>query len=554
MFTKTRIGTRCLALVAAAGLAATALAAPVGTSFTYQGLLENSGVKVNTPTNVAFRLFDAATGGTQQGSTINQIVTPDEGVFSSTLDFGASPFEANEALWLEITVEGTTLDRQKLESSPFALNTRGLEVDDQGFRVNVAAGSVGMGAVDGSWGVYETNSSGEPTNNFMRFVGFNDTKISAGAFMRLFVQSAERVLVQADSTQINNDVHAFGDVGIGTVPLTTLDVQGNEEGTGNTTITARTGLASAIAAVELVDAAGPKWLMQKTAANDFVILEGDSVNPDDPRLAIEPGGDVGIGTISPRARLDIVSESIPSGVSPDPNSDLIIDAAFGDASISLVAPKAVDEKVIRFTNEDFETAGAIVFDAFSDFDNDKNSMSFRIGEDVVMHVDDTRRVGINTGFFTPDFDLEVNGTAGKPGGGSWSNSSDRRLKTNIADLNGALDTLLALKGVTYEYKNPEAINELPGERVGFIAQDVEMVMPDWIDEGENGYKRLTIRGFEAIAVEAIREQQAQIDAMQAELDSLRGGAPFRSSLTWPVVVGAALFGGFAVARRRQAKA
>ncbi|MEL7473348.1 MAG: tail fiber domain-containing protein [Planctomycetota bacterium] len=554
MFTKTRTGTRCLAIIAAAGLAASALAAPVGTSFTYQGLLENAGVKVTTPTSVAFRLFDAEVGGTQQGPTLNQVVTPDEGVFSSALDFGTDPFVDNAALWLEITVDGTTLGRQKLDATPFALNTRGLEIDDLGNRVNVAAGSVGMGAVDGAWGVFETNASGDPTNNFMRFVGFNDTKISAGAFMRFVVQSAERVFIQADSTQINNDVHAFGDVGIGTVPLTTLDVQGDEEGTGNTTITARNSLAGAIAGIELVDAAGPKWLMQKTAANDFVILEGDSVNPDDPRFTIEPGGDVGVGTTNPRARLDIVSETLTSGISPNPNSDLIIDADFGDASISLLGSKISDEKTIRFTNEDFETAGAIVFDAFSDFDSDKNSMSFRIGEDVVMHIDDSRRIGINNGFSTPGFDLTVNGTAGKPGGGSWSNSSDRRLKTKIADLDGALDTLLELRGVTYEYKNPEAINELPGERIGFIAQDVETVMPDWIDEGDNGYKRLTIRGFEALAVEALREQQTEIDALQAEIESMRGGAPLRSSLAWPVVVGVAIFSGCAVARRRQSKA
>ena len=107
----------------------------------------------------------------------------------------------------------------------------------------------------------------------------------------------------------------------------------------------------------------------------------------------------------------------------------------------------------------------------------------------------------------PAFQLEVSGegTAGKPGGGSWSSSSDRRLKKNIRDLEGSLDRLLQLRSVTFEYKDPEVINELPGKRIGMIAQEVEEVFPDWVDVGGHGYKILTFRGFEALAVDALRE-------------------------------------------------
>ena len=103
--------------------------------------------------------------------------------------------------------------------------------------------------------------------------------------------------------------------------------------------------------------------------------------------------------------------------------------------------------------------------------------------------------------------------------GSWSNSSDRRLKKNINDLEGSLDNLLALRGVTYEYKDPEAINELPGERIGMIAQEVEEVFPDWVSEGGHGYKTLTFRGFEALAVEALRELREEKDAQIASLEN-----------------------------------
>lgn len=132
---------------------------------------------------------------------------------------------------------------------------------------------------------------------------------------------------------------------------------------------------------------------------------------------------------------------------------------------------------------------------------------------------DTETNGSNVGIGTeaPLFKLHVAGTAGKPGGGSWSNSSDRRLKKNIHTLEGSLDRLLQLRGVTFEYKDPKAINELPGARIGMIAQEVEQVFPDWVSEGGHGYKTVTFRGFEALTVEALRELREDHDRKLAEL-------------------------------------
>jgi len=123
-------------------------------------------------------------------------------------------------------------------------------------------------------------------------------------------------------------------------------------------------------------------------------------------------------------------------------------------------------------------------------------------------------VGINA--TVPGFTLHVNGTAGKPGGGSWAVASDKRLKKNIRPLAGALDKLLALHGVNFEYLDPEKIHELSGERMGLVAQEVEKVFPDWVETGPDGYKRVTVRGLEALVVEALRELQQKQDAKLAE--------------------------------------
>jgi hypothetical protein len=120
--------------------------------------------------------------------------------------------------------------------------------------------------------------------------------------------------------------------------------------------------------------------------------------------------------------------------------------------------------------------------------------------------------------------LAVNGSAAKPGGGMWSLFSDRRLKKNIQPMENALDHMLELKGITFEYNNPEHFSYMPGEQLGLIAQEVEYVFPDWVDESDDGFKTVTIRGFEALTVEAMRqlrqEKDAEITALKQKNDEL----------------------------------
>jgi hypothetical protein len=122
----------------------------------------------------------------------------------------------------------------------------------------------------------------------------------------------------------------------------------------------------------------------------------------------------------------------------------------------------------------------------------------------------------NTGDANFSEDLTIGGNAYKPGGGSWSTLSDRRAKKSIQPIDGALQQLLKLRGVTYEYTNPSQFHELPGMHIGMVAQDVEQVFPSWVDNGTDGLKRLTFRGFEAVAVEAVRQLDARVTATSDE--------------------------------------
>jgi len=105
-------------------------AAP-GTAFTYQGRLTSGGAPVNGNCDAQFSLFDAASAGTQIGSTQTATISVTNGLFTVALDLGDGAFNG-EARWLEIAVRCpagsgsyTTLSpRQALTPAPYALALR----------------------------------------------------------------------------------------------------------------------------------------------------------------------------------------------------------------------------------------------------------------------------------------------------------------------------------------------------------------------------------------------------------------------------------------------
>lgn len=104
--------------------------AQTDTTFTYQGSLHQAGVPASGSYNIDARLFDAATGGTQIGTTqtFNGIAISD-GEFTIDLDFGPNPFDGNQR-WLAIGINGTSLSpRQPITAAPASISTRGLFVD-----------------------------------------------------------------------------------------------------------------------------------------------------------------------------------------------------------------------------------------------------------------------------------------------------------------------------------------------------------------------------------------------------------------------------------------
>lgn len=122
--------------------------------------------------------------------------------------------------------------------------------------------------------------------------------------------------------------------------------------------------------------------------------------------------------------------------------------------------------------------------------------------------------------------LDVNGDVNAEGlfiGGQpfcMTCSSDARLKKNIAPLPDALSRLLQLRGVTYEWREPGKRGRLPGVQTGLIAQEVEKVFPEWVGTDKDGFKTITIRGFEALTVESLRQLSTENESLRREVATL----------------------------------
>ncbi len=96
----------------------------------------------------------------------------------------------------------------------------------------------------------------------------------------------------------------------------------------------------------------------------------------------------------------------------------------------------------------------------------------------------------------------VNGSAG--GTSAWNNDSDGRLKKEIRKIDGALEKVSKLRGVTYEWKNTEKHES--GRRMGFIAQETDDIIPEVVDYSkENDHYSMQYAPITALLVEAVKE-------------------------------------------------
>ena len=94
-------------------------------------------------------------------------------------------------------------------------------------------------------------------------------------------------------------------------------------------------------------------------------------------------------------------------------------------------------------------------------------------------------------------------------------TSDRRLKENITPIANALEKVRSLTGVEFDWKEEtKSVHGYEGHDVGVIAQDVQAVLPEAVRTNDSGYLSVRYEKMIALLVEAMKEQQAQIDELK----------------------------------------
>jgi len=95
-------------------------------------------------------------------------------------------------------------------------------------------------------------------------------------------------------------------------------------------------------------------------------------------------------------------------------------------------------------------------------------------------------------------------------------SSDVRFKKNIQPLESALENVLKLEGVSYNWRLDEFPDRVFGDRkeIGVIAQEIEKVYPELVSTDADGYKSVQYSHMVPVLLEAIKEQQELIMTLQ----------------------------------------
>jgi len=96
-------------------------------------------------------------------------------------------------------------------------------------------------------------------------------------------------------------------------------------------------------------------------------------------------------------------------------------------------------------------------------------------------------------------------------------SSDRRLKDNIVNIENPIEKVQKLNGVTWDWNDNADELQKSIANVGVIAQEVEEVLPQLVKDRENGYKGVDYAKLTGLLIEAVKEQQKQIDELKARL-------------------------------------
>jgi len=349
----------------------TVVAARMGTVFTYQGRLMEADNPADGQHDFEFRLYNAPSYGSQLSGTVdvNDLDVID-GYFTVELDFGSNVFDG-DARWLQISVRPpdsndpnafvTLSPRQEVTPTPYALyaKTAGNALIGNG-TINRIAKFTGPSTL-GDSALYEHNYYvGVGTANPR---GMFDVDCDGGdIYLDTFSSQVYIGDVDGDGDEtlftVDDNARKFtfenGNVGIGTTsPLWELEVANTTPGNATESAVTADDAGGAVAAYSSTFSTFPHLadrvsVFSNSATATGLDLRADGgtsdirfytggIIPSNERIRITPGGNVGIGTTNPGAKLEVKQNDwrdIVKVGTPDTSNRLILSSGPDYASVS----------------------------------------------------------------------------------------------------------------------------------------------------------------------------------------------------------------------------
>jgi hypothetical protein len=352
---------------------------------------------------------------------------------------------------------------------------------------------------------------------------------------------------------VNGNLSVTGNTGLGTSsPSTKLQINANNNSSGannvlrfedtDTTILSNQmsgkiefytselsgpGVRSYIAGI--TDSDGDGKIIFGTALGSSTSLTGGTTTGE--RMRIDENGNVGIGITSPLYSLDVSSgventDEIALRVANDNNKGVYFAPTAGVSSFNqntisgdTVIVGSPGESLVIGSNTGYS---GLRFSGGSGALAMTSSGWLGLGSQYIgdpteqpsqqLDVEGSARFrAVGATAFFANLNITSNGTL-------TTATSDIRLKENIEPLNNSLEKLLQLTGVTFNWIGQE------GKRIGFIAQDVEKVIPELVFTNENTedkIKGIHMDNITSVLVESIKEQQQQIESLKTEIQDLK---------------------------------
>jgi hypothetical protein len=367
------------------------------------------------------------------------------------------------------------------------------------------------------------SSSGLP---YLQFQSGSIVQDTGGGNLRLRAATGGILVFDTNGANERMRIDSAGNLGLGTsAPTQALHVAGNARITGALYDSANSpGTAGQVLTST---ATGTAWQNAATALGGTLFAQGGNsfgatatLGTNDAfnlvfrtnsveRMRLDTSGNLGLGSTSPSTKLHLAGapatfDSVKAQLVLENNTTAYnASPVSGLAFVNLYTSGGASTTMggITVGREATVSGDTSAYMAFHVKDNNNNLFER-------MRIDWGGGVAINT-TGAGGYMLYVNGTAAAI---SYTTLSDARYKRDVAPLQMALSRVGQLRGVSYRWRRDQFPNQAFDDRtqIGFIAQELEQVLPELVNTGVDGFKSVAYTGVIPLVVEAVKELHAQI--------------------------------------------